>query len=446
MALVDRIAARHRGDEIVRADAVSLEEFGYLLGQRGGIAKSRSGVTVTPDRAMGISAWYRGVRYLSETVASLPAHHYERVPVGDARNRVPASRWMREPHPEIPWFGLVEFWMMSVLHRGNAWAWKVRDAAGVVVGLDPIHPKSVRFGVTSGGLKQFAVKLADGSERPATPFEMLHIPGLSSDGYYGLDPIRYHAATLGRVAAADEYADKFFGQGTQLRAYLSMPGAIDDTEADRLRRQWERLHSGLNGSEFGVIGDGTTYNTIELDPEQVQLLESRKFGVTEIARILGVVPHKLYDLERATFSNIEHQAIESVTDSIRPWAVRFEAHINRDRTLVRPLHFVEFELEGMLRGDTKSRYEAYSAATGGPWMSRNEARRLENLRAVDGLDAVLTPLNMDPAGDEALDVAGLTLALQKIYLAVQGGVITAREARQILNREGAGLPEEVPDE
>jgi phage portal protein BeeE len=101
-------------------------------------------------------------------------------------------------------------------------------------------------------------------------------------------------------------------------------------------------------------------------------------------------------LEKATYSNIAHLAIEAVTDSIRPWVVRIEAWVNADPDLLPPRNFVEFELEGLLRGDTASRYEAYSKATGRPWMSPNEVRRLENAPRIDDpeMDRVASPLNM----------------------------------------------------
>lgn len=391
--VLDRATAR-------RADPVTLEEFGYLLGQaRGTSLRTKSGITIGPRRALGISAWYRGVAYLTNGVASLPVHTFRTSP-NDQRQRRADPPWRTRPDIETPWFALVEHWMMSLLHKGNAYAFKVRDSQGRVVGLRPLHPDRVRPGLASDGTKVF--ELDSRADVGFTRREVLHIPGLGDDGCVGLNPIQYHAETLGLVTAADEYAARSFGHGSHLRAYISLPQKLSKDQADALKAQWEQFHTGMaNAHSFGVLGNGAEYKTVSLDPQQAQLLETRKYGVTEIARILGVPPHKLYDLERATFSNIEHQAIEAVTDSIRPWVVRIEAHLNFDQDLlpgVNPTrNFVEFQLEGLLRGDTASRFEAYAKAVGGPWMSRNEARRKENLAPVEGGDDLIQPLNVGTA-------------------------------------------------
>ena len=165
---------------------------------------------------------------------------------------------------------------------------------------------------------------------------------------------------------------------------------LTQDQATDLTDQWAKFHRGMaHAHELGVLGNGAEYRTVGLNPEQTQLLETRQFEVTEIARLLRIPPHKLYDLTRATFSNIEHQSIEAVVDSIRPWVVRIEAHVNNDPDLLPGRgQFVEFELEGLLRGDTATRYAAYSSAVGRPWMLGNEARRLENMAPLPELDSV----------------------------------------------------------
>jgi HK97 family phage portal protein len=384
----------HRAERaaVRAADPVTLEEFGYLLGQtRGNSFRTKAGVNVGPRGALGISAWWRGTRYLTETISGLPVHTYR--DTGDVRSKRADPAWMQKPDIDTPWYALIEHWLMSELHKGNAYAFKLRDPLGRVTGLRPLHPDRVVPGRSSDGVKMFQV---DGRDDVGyTSREILHIPGLSYDGVCGLNPIQAHAETLGLVKAADEYAARHFGQGSHLRAYLSLPQKLTTSEADALKARWERFHSGMaNASEFGVLGNGAEYKTVSLDPQQTQLLETRQFNVTEIARILGVVPHKLYDLSNATYTNIEHQAIESVTDGIVPWVQRFEAWINFDPDLMRAGNFIEWQIEGLLRGDTASRYEAYSKAVGVPWMAKEEARRLENLPPEPTTGEIASPLNM----------------------------------------------------
>lgn len=445
MAFIDRVTrlATARRD-VTRADPVTLEEFGYLLGRGRGGGMTKAGISVGPTRALGVSAWYRGVRYLTETVASLPVHAFR--DTAGVRSRRADPPWLSRPDTELPWFGLIEHWMMSLLHRGNAYAFKVRNTVGQVVGLRAVHPDRVKVGQASDGTKVFMIDGRD--DIGYTAREILHIPGLSYNGVVGLDPLSVMAEALGRAAAADQYASQSFGQGSHLQAYLSLPQDLTTAQADRLKAQWERFHKGVSNShEFGVLGNGAEYKTISLTPEQQQLLETRKFEVTEMARFLGVVPHKLYDLERATFSNIEHQAIEAVVDGIRPWCERFEAWINFDRTLQPDGNFLEWDLEGMLRGDSAARAGFYAAGINAGWLTPAAAARRENEPSPPELDYYVRPLNMTvirPGEPEAEDDAtaarklSVAEAVQKVYLGV-GPVLTTDEARQIVNDAGGNL-------
>ncbi len=440
MGLVDRIAAR-QSTEVERSDPVTMEEFGYLLGQTTGNAtKTKAGVTMGPRQALGITAWYSGVRYIAETMAGLPCPVYRDGPAGRVERALPP--WRQKPDVESTWFSLVEFWLMSLIHKGNAYSFKVRNpVSGQVTGLRMVHPDRVRVG-QAAGLKVFEIDHR--SDVAYTTREILHIPGLSYDGVVGLNPLQYHANALGTIAASEEFAGRSFGQGTMDKAYLSVPQALDKGEAEALAAVWQAQHAGLvNAGKLAVIGGGGEYKTIGLDPVSTQLLESRKYGVSEVSRLLRLPPHKLYDLERATFSNIEQQAIEAVVDGIRPWATRIEAWVNDDPDLMPPGNFVEFNLEGLLRGDLKSRMEAYAAGVSAGIYMPSEPRRKENLPYIEGSDVLLRPLNMEAYGPghvsaESHDALEAAQIIQKAYLGV-GVMVTAEEARAL-----AGLKGDLP--
>lgn len=433
-----------RGGDTVERAAVSQAEFGELLGRGiGTSARSRSGVTVSTTRAMGLTAWYSGCRFLAEGVAFLPVHTYRRSGLGEqqTKQRRADPPWLVRPDEEMPFAALVEHWMMSLLHRGNAYAFKLRDSLGRVTGLRELHPDRVRVVIAPDNRKRF---ILDGDTRTLlTARDVLHIPGLAYDGRVGLNPIQVHAEALGAAVAADEFAQRFFGQGTHVGGLISVPERLTAAQAQQLRAEWDRFHQGLREAhQTGVLGNGATYTRVSLSAADAQLLESRQYGVTEVARMLRLPPHKLYDLSRATFSNIESQTIEAVTDGLQPWCERIECFVNFDPDLSPPNTYIEFQLEGRLRGDTATRYAAYQSAVGAPWMSLNEARRLENLPAVEGGDTVLAPLNMAAVGAadvEQMSTAELVRSLQQIYLAVDT-VITRDEARAILNRAGLNLP------
>lgn len=413
--LIERVSARH---EAARSDPITLEEFGALIAKNQGTT-SRTGIQITDHRALAISAWYSGVRYLAESLAFLPVHTFSDSGSINKpkRARVADRPWLNRPEPkdrlrdEIPWGAWCEFAMYSLLHRGNSFSFKAGLANEQVTRLRLIHPDNVRYGLSSDGWKIFAVRMSDGVEKPFTTREILHIPGMSMDGAFGLNPIQVHAKTLGIVAATDEAAESYYANASHPAGVVSVPQEMDETEADRLKEEWERFHRGLkNRDRIGVLSHGATYTPISIKAEDAQLLVARRFGVSEISRLLRIPPHKLYDLEHATYTNIEHQSIEAVMDSIRPWAERFEEWINFDPDLVAPRNFIEFQIEGLLRGDTATRYASYASALGGhPWMMPSEPRRLENLPEVEGLDFVPAPLAMGRrAGDQAPAKAAAT--------------------------------------
>jgi len=144
--LADRVATRR---EVIRsADPVTMREFDRLLAN-GNSSTSKSGVSVSAQRALGISAWYSGVRYLSETVAGLPFHRYSET--AGQRSRRADAPWKEQPDVEQPWYGLVEMWMMSLLHKGNSYNFKLRNPAGQVVGMRELHPDRVTGGQAPDG-------------------------------------------------------------------------------------------------------------------------------------------------------------------------------------------------------------------------------------------------------------------------------------------------------
>lgn len=396
--LSDRVTSRARREVSRAATTVTMREFAALLEGGGGGSKSRAGVAVSQNRAMGNTAWKRGVTYLTEAVAGLPWHLYRHLP-NDERERRSRPLWMSAPDVEQTWYGIVEYAMVAMLHKGNGFAFKLRNDVGQVYGLREIHPDRVTGGIAPDGTKRFMV---DRSQSVYTTHEILHIPGMVIDGgRFGFNPVAIMRESLGGVIAADDYAQRFYGSGSHMGGIITVPQALNNEQAATMRGEWDRFHQGLiNAHQTGVLSKGATYNRISLSAAESQLLEARQFGVTEVARMLGAPPHKLYDLSRATFSNIEHQAIESVTDSIRPWAQRIENAINADPDLVMPGHYVEAELAGLLRGDSVAQAAALTAGVNGGWMTPAFAARLQNLPSPPELDYYLRPLNMAVVGQD----------------------------------------------
>lgn len=363
---------------------------------------SFAGVNLTPELAMTFSAVYACVNVIAQTVASLPLITYRRMKRGRERayDFYLYSILHDLPNPEMTSYDLRMAMQGHLGLRGNCFAEIVSDGAGRVSEIWPLRPDRMTLKRAPNGELLYVYTLPQsvgGGEKAFRKDQIWHIRGLSSNGLVGLSPIGQAMQGISLGLAMEEFGGRFFGSGAQPGFLLKHPTKMSDEAYKRLRKSWEERISGLgNAHRVAILEEGVTTEKIGIAPEEAQFLESRKFQIRDIARFYRMQPHKIQDLEQATFSNIEHQSIEFVTDTIRPWLVAWEQAIYKDILLVseRKKYYTEHLVDGLLRGDTKSRYEAYGSAINAGWMVRNEAREKENMNPIDGLDEPLTPLNM----------------------------------------------------
>jgi len=372
-----------------------------------------SGVTVNEDTALRLSAVFACIRILSESIASLPLIVYERTKDGKAPSlNHPIARLLHDsPNDDMTSFIFRETLQGHVSAWGNGYAFIESNNARRPISLRPLLPDRT-WAERKGGKLRYITKV-DGQAVAIDPWQVLHIPGLGFDGISGYSPIRLAAENVGVGLAAQEFGARFFGSGATLSGVLEHPGKVGAEAQARLKESWKKAHSGLgNSHNTAVLEEGLKYTRIGIPPEEAQFLETRKFQISEIARIYRIPPHMLADLERATFSNIEQQSLEFVIHTLRPWLVRWEQEINKKLFLEseKGRYFVEFKVDALLRGDTKSRYEAYNIGKQAGFLSTNDIRKLENMNPVKGGDTYLEPMNMAPAGSQANSARALSLA------------------------------------
>jgi HK97 family phage portal protein len=361
-----------------------------------------SGVRVSPEFAMRCTSVYACVRVLSETLAGLPLIVYERQP-GDRRTRAvnhPLYNVLRSaPNDNQTAFELFEMQMGHLCLRGNAYNEIMPGARGAVDQLLPIHPDLVTPEFTNQGVR-YKIKGINGSkDRTLTGDEVMHNKGLSFDGLKGLNPIEYHRETVGMNMAAMEYGARFFENDATPRGVLELEKTFKtDIDRQKYKANLQASQTGENRHKMMLLENGATYKDIGMSHEDAQFLETRQYGATDIARIFRVPPHMIADLTKATFSNIEHQSLEFVIHTMRPWFVRWEQAITRSLIVAPQKYYVEFLVDALLRGDTKARYEAYKSGIEAGHLTRNEARIMENRNPLPGLDEPIMPLNMGTAG------------------------------------------------
>ena len=364
-----------------------------------------SGVEVDEIRAMQTSAVYACVRVISETISSLPCCLYKSVDKGrEVAKEHPLCEVLHDmANPEMTSFTFREVMMTALLLYGNAYAKVVRDRAGHVKELWYLRADrvTVERDLVTKKIKYTFSSDIDNKTHVFKAEQIFHIVGMSYDGLKGLSPIDQAREAVGLALATEEFGARFFGNGARPGGVLEHPGIVKDPE--KLRESWNKVYQGAkNSHKIAVLEEGMHYHEIGLSPEASQFLQTRKYQLNEICRIFRVPPHMIGDLERSTFSNIEHQSIDFVVHTIRPWLKRWEQAIYK--CLLSPqerqLYYAKFNVDGLLRGDFATRTGGYATARQNGWMSINEIRQLENLN----------PIPTEKGGDDYLVNGSMTSA------------------------------------
>ena len=357
-----------------------------------------AGVHVTERKALEMSAVWRSVNLIAGSIASLPLHAYEsdgvgRVSVGD---RHPAAKLLSDPHSDMTPFEYWELMTSHVILWGNGYAWLQRNSHGHVDKFIGLHPSRVRPGRTSDGTKVYAI---DGGKIVATDADLMHIPGFSIDGIVGLSPIAMARQGIGLAMAAEGFGGRLFSSGSLASGVLETDSSLKPEQADAILARWKQKRAGLQHAHDPIILDnGAKFHQLTINPSDAQFLESRRFQISEIARMFGIPPHLLMDTEKSTSwgTGIEQQSISFVVYTLRPWLTRIEQRVTK---VLQPNPiYARFTVEGLLRGDSKQRAEFYQTMWGLGSLSTNDIRALEELGPVDGGDVRYRPLNYGQLG------------------------------------------------
>ena len=357
-----------------------------------------SGRRVSPQLAMQLTAVFSCVRVLAESVGMLPCSLYEQLDRGNRRavrerlNKLLSTKPNNYMTPQEFW----ELLIACLCLRGNFYAYKVK-ALGEVVELLPLDPSSVTPKLNSKWEPEYQVTFPDGKRDTLTQDDIWHVRIFTLDGLTGLSPIAYAKQAVGLGLATEEHGSRLFGNGAVTSGVLQTDQYLKDDAYERLKIDFENRHQGLaNAHKPMILEMGLKWQQISMTSEDAQFLETRKFQLEEICRIFRVPLHMIQNTDRATFNNIENLGIGFINYSLVPYLTRIEQRINVG--LVKPskqgVFYAKFNTGALLRGDMKSRFDAY--ATGINWgiYSPNECRELEELNPRDGGDIWLTPMNM----------------------------------------------------
>jgi HK97 family phage portal protein len=372
------------------------------LARRFGGGATDAGVVVNEFTALNYSAVWAAVQAIAPKVAQAPLILYKRLPNG-GKERFTQSNLYRilrdEWNPEMTSMVARETLTAHMLTWGNGYAEIERDQAGRAMALWPLLPNQVEPFRDQAKRLMYRVSAPGEPDAIIPAGDMLHVPGLGFDGLVGYSVVRMARDSFALGMAAQRFGATFFGNGATFGGALTHPGELGQEGRDNLRASIESEHKGASRAHrFLILEEGMKYEKFGVDPNDAQFLETRQFEITEVARWFDLPPHKLRDLSRATFSNIEQQAIEFVVDTLMKWFIRWEQEINRKliSKLERNIQFVEHLVDGMLRGDIGTRYSAYATGRQWGWLSANDVRDKENMNPLPGEDGniYLVPSNM----------------------------------------------------
>jgi len=351
-----------------------------------------SGIVVTRKRALEVPAYWAGVQFISNTIASLPLKLYR---IGSDGNREddsssPMGRMLAQringswtSHKWRKWS------MQQTLLEGRSLTWIDRQN----MRLKPLNVSA--SAVRTNNLDEVVFD-TEGRSFPSA--DVIDIPWmLDDDGIDHIRPLKAHKETLALAIGLNRYASNFFENGgvppLALEGPINSPGAADRASNDITQALKRKKNKNIL-----VLPSGHTLKQVGFNPEQGQLIEARRMQIEEIARILNLPPMFLQDLTHGTFSNTEQQDLHFVKHSLTQWLRAWEQEINL-KMFPDGRRFVEFNVDGLLRGDFKTRMDGMARAINTAQMTPNEARKKENRPPLEGGDRLYIQGAMVPLED-----------------------------------------------
>ena len=373
-----------------------------------------SGATVTYDSALTLSTTYACVRLLTDTISTLPVDTFFRQD-GQRLPFRPRPAWVDEPDLGVTREEHVQQLVMSLLLDGNSYTRIYRNSIGDVVSLVVLDPQ--RMQVRRGRFGD--IEYVWDSSTILSRADIKHITMLRRPGALkGLGPVEEVKQSFGSASALDEFAARFFSGGSTTSGIIETAAVLTREQALEVKGAYEETHRGLrNSHRVAVLGGGSKFTKTGVDPEQAQMLESRRFAVEEIARIFRVPLHMLQVAAPGvqSYASNEQNAIQFAQYTLRPIVSKIETAYT---SLLPGGAFLRINMDGLLRGDLATRFAAYSTGVQSGFLNINDIRRLEDLRDANGGDVFRVPLaNVNLGAADLVEMAEKVSMVQKLVVA-----------------------------
>lgn len=355
---------------------------------------SLSDTNVTPDTVWQISAVTSAVNLIAGTISTLPVDCFVRDGEGARRPFRPKPEWVTQPDVAISRSAFYTQAIVSLLLDGNAFI-RVFSSGPRVVNLVVLNPLTVTPKRNGAGRMTFKV---DGESKTLGDDEMIHITDILRPGEIrGISRVKMMKNAFGLSQALEAYAAKFFGAGTNMNGIIEFPGNLTAEQANELARNFDNRHRGWRfGQKTGVLSGGATFKPTQIDPENAQAVESRRFAVEEVARIFSIPSHLLNVPGTTSYASLEESNRSWWVTGLRPLIARLEDSLSPllARQAGGDQAFLKWNIDAIVRSDLATRSQAYSTGLQAGYLSVNDVRRFEDLRPMDeeSANAVRVPL------------------------------------------------------
>lgn len=402
---------------------------------------TRAGTSVNRENAIKINAFYAAVRLIADIISSLPVDTFRRID-GERVPFRPRPTWVDQPEPDLGISRIDHFQslLVGVMIDGNGFIRVIRNQRGDIVAVSVLDPTRVHVARDEFGRLGYRI---DQTGPLLTDQEVKHVTELRLPGKLrGVSRVVELRETLGLTSALEDFASGFFGNGSITSGIIETPMDLTADQAKNLQDGFEAKHRGLRRAHRpGVLSGGAKFVKTGVDPEEAQLLDSRKFAVQEVCRMFRIPPHLLQVIEPGamSYASTEENARQFVTFTLLPYISKLEEAYT---SLLPPGVFLKFNVDGLLRGSTESRYSAYSQALTAGWSTVNEVRRLEDRPAFTNQAADMPRV---PLANVNLDAADVVDMDKKVSMA-QKLVVSGYEPEAVLaalnlpNIPHTGLP------
>lgn len=379
------------------SNAISMSSGGQSMLDLFGASPSSVGPAVTDTTAMQVGTVYACLEKLGGVVLQLPLHHYRMSAAGERERVTPVSPiwWLLNESPSPAWTAASwkEWIVRCVKLRGDQHTQILRNRAGDVVGLLPLHPDFVSVYTVDRKLRYAVWDAAAGRAYGVEQEDMLHFTGFGFDGESSISAIKWAARNaISNSLSSAAYMGKALNEHGMPKIALEFPNQLNIEQARAARDSFVSAYLENQGKHRLplVLTNGGKASPLSISPVDLELMAARKMDKGEICEALGVPPIIIGDSEKTSSwgTGVEQVTLGWVRFSVQPMLARWEEEMNR-KLFTRAGQFVEFSLEALLRGDSKAQAEAYRAALGGPgtgdgWMTVNEVRRIQNRPTLEG--------------------------------------------------------------